>query len=226
MLIGILQCGHFPSADGFPEHTYGDLYQRLLKGQGFDFRVFSVVDMEFPEDINAADGWLISGSKYGAYEDIPFIPRLEDFIRDCYAAHVTIVGVCFGHQIIAQALGGTVEKFSGGWSLGRQTYDFEGAAVALNAWHQDQVTTPPDDAQTVATSELCQHAALAYRGKAFSVQAHPEFDRDEVALLMQVRRAAVPPEMVEDIRAGLDQPVANTQMADRIARFFKESLNG
>jgi hypothetical protein len=76
--------------------------------------------------IHAAEGWLITGSKHGVYEDHPWIPPLEQFIRDAYAAHVPVVGICFGHQIIAQALGGKVEKFPGGWSVGPTEYDFGG----------------------------------------------------------------------------------------------------
>ena len=67
----------------------------------------------FPEGIHDADGWLITGSRHGAYEDHPWIPPLEEFIRDAYAAQVPLVGICFGHQIIAQAMGGKVEKYQG-----------------------------------------------------------------------------------------------------------------
>ena len=146
MHIGILQCGHFPTAEGFPEQTYGDLYEALLSGRGMTFQTWSVVDMEFPESIESADGWLVTGSKHGVYEDLPFIPKLEQFLREAYEADRPIVGICFGHQILAQALGGTVEKSARGWALGRQLYDLEGETVALNAWHQDQVTRPPSEA--------------------------------------------------------------------------------
>jgi GMP synthase-like glutamine amidotransferase len=80
--------------------------------------------MDFPKDIHDCDGWLITGSRFGAYEDHPFIPPLEDFIRAAYAAHVPVVGICFGHQIIAQAMGGKVEKYAGGWSVGPTEYNF------------------------------------------------------------------------------------------------------
>jgi len=222
MQIGILQCGHFPTAEGFPDQTYGDLYANLLAGRGLTFRTWSVVDMQFPDTFHDADGWLITGSKHGAYEDIPFIAPLEDFLRRAYAADVPLVGICFGHQVLAQALGGTVQKFAGGWSLGRQTYTLDGQDVALNAWHQDQVITPPEEATTVGSSDFCEHAALAYKGRAFSVQAHPEFSAQEVALLLQVRRAGLDPAMAADVQANLDKPLSNAVLADRIAAFFKE----
>ncbi len=87
-------------------------------GNDFTFRTWQVVNMEFPAIGGRCDGWLITGSKHGAYEDLPFIPPLEDFIRKAYAEHVPLVGICFGHQIIAQAMGGKVEKFKDGWAVG------------------------------------------------------------------------------------------------------------
>jgi GMP synthase (glutamine-hydrolysing) len=225
MKIGILQCGHFPTADGFPKQTYGDLYARMLAGHGFEFRTWSVVDMDHPASIHDADGWLISGSKHGAYEDLPFIPPLEDFLRRAYSADVPLVGICFGHQVLAKALGGHVEKFDGGWSVGRQTYCLDGDEMALNAWHQDQVTKPPADARTIGTSAFCEHAALAYKGRAFSVQPHPEFDAAEVQLLLHVRRAGLDPDMADAVQANLPKPLSNDKLAARIAHFFKETVH-
>lgn len=225
MLIGILACGHFPVADGFPERSYSDLYAGLLAGRGLTFRTWSVVDMEFPESVHDAEGWLITGSKYGAYDDEPFIAPLEAFIRKAYDEDVPLVGICFGHQIIAQALGGKVEKFAGGWSMGRKEYELDGERVALNAWHQDQVTEVPPEATVVGTGDFCRYAALAYKGRAFSIQPHPEFDDEAVKLLLDVRRAAVTPELAEGVQAGIGQPVSNASVADRIAAFFKESVH-
>lgn len=222
MHIGILQCGHFPTAEGFPKQSYGDLYQTFLAGRGMTFRTWSVVDMDFPERTDAADGWLITGSKHGAYEDLPFIAPLEQFLRDAYTADCPIVGICFGHQILAQALGGTVEKFADGWALGRQNYDLEGQTVALNAWHQDQVTSTPAEATTIGRNDFCAHAALRYKGRAFSVQAHPEFTDDHVALLLQVRRAALSAEQASEVQKNLGQPLSNKALANRITAFFKE----
>lgn len=222
MHIGILQCGHFPVAEGYPAQTYGDLYSEFLKDRGLTFETWSVVDMEFPDSIHSAEGWLLSGSKHGVYDDVPFIRPLEQFVRDAYAEQVPLVGICFGHQLMAQALGGTVEKFAGGWSLGRQTYQLEGKEVALNAWHQDQVIQRPPDAKTVGESDSCTHAALAYRGRAFSVQAHPEFEDTHVSLLLDVRRAALDERQAAIVRANLGKPLSNTDLAERITAFFKE----
>ena len=222
MNIGILQTGHAPDALMPETGDYADLFKRLLGDHDFDFTVYDVVDMQFPDDVHAADGWLLTGSKHGAYEDHPFIAPLETFIRDAYAAAVPMVGICFGHQIIAQALGGKVEKFAGGWAVGRQTYDWQGQTVALNAWHQDQVTQRPDGAEVVATNDFCENAALVYGDRIFTVQAHPEFENDFTRKLGDARgEGVVPAPLLEAARAAQHAPIDNRSIADQMARFFK-----
>ena len=221
MQIGILQTGHAPEELRPAHGDYSDLFQRLLGGRGFGFRTWNVVDMAFPRHVHEADGWLITGSRHGAYEDLPFIPPLEDLIRAAYAAGVPIVGICFGHQIVAQALGGRVVKFPGGWRVGRQVYDWNGAEVPINAWHQDQIVERPADAVPVARNGACENAALVYGDRAFTLQAHPEFDADFIEGLIRHRGAAVPAELLDGARADLDRPTASADMAERIARFFR-----
>lgn len=224
MLIGLLQCGHFPQEAGYPARTYSDLYSEMLAGYGLTFRTWSVVDMEFPDSVHDADGWLVSGSRHGAYEDLPFIRPLEDFIRKAYRESVPLVGICFGHQIIAQALGGKVEKFAGGWGVGRTEYRFEDKTLMLNAWHQDQVVEPPAEAEVIASSDFCRYAGFRYKGPALSVQPHPEFDRQAIDLLLNVRApGVVPADRIARAKAQAEQPVDNDAMAREIVKFFKEN---
>ncbi len=224
MLIGILNCGHFAQRVGAPVRDYDTLYAEMLNGHGFDFRAWHVVDMDFPNSIHDADGWLIGGSRHGVYDDIPFIAPLKDFVRDAYAAKVPTVGVCFGHQLIAEALGGKAEKFSGGWGMGHTDYDFEGETLTLNAFHQDQVTRVPRDARVVATNDFCANAALAYNGPAYSLQAHPEFQESDMELLYDLRAPKlVEQAQIDAARARATASNDNAKMAARIAEFFKEA---
>ncbi|MCU0912408.1 MAG: type 1 glutamine amidotransferase [Rhodobacteraceae bacterium] len=223
MQIGILQTGHAPDALIGRTGDYGDMFQRLLAGQGLTFRVWSVVDMEFPASVHDAEGWLLTGSRHGAYEDHPFIPPLEAFIRQAHAEGVPMVGVCFGHQIIAQALGGKVEKYHGGWSVGPTRYRLNGEEVRLNAWHQDQVVKVPEGAEVVGTSPFCENAALVYGDRAFTVQAHPEFDNAFLTDLIAARgRGLVPDRLLAEAEAELAAPVDSPVLARQIADFFKQ----
>ncbi|MDK3016081.1 type 1 glutamine amidotransferase [Pseudodonghicola flavimaris] len=222
MKIGILQTGHSPDPLIAPLGDYDQLFETLLAGNDFTFEVFAVVDGIFPSGPEDAEGWIVTGSRHGAYEDHPWIPPLEQLIRDIKASGKPMIGVCFGHQIIAQALGGKVEKFAGGWSVGRTEYMMDGAPVALNAWHQDQVTELPEDARVLAGNEFCKNAILAYGDTVWTVQPHPEFQPSFIKGLIDTRgKGVVPDPLLERAEAQLSAPVDNTRIARQMADFLK-----
>ena len=226
MKIGILQTGHSPDELKDDLGDYGDMFVKLLGNQGFEFEIFSVVDNQFPASIEDADGWLITGSKHGAYEDHDWIPPLEELIREIANIGDPLIGVCFGHQIIAQALGGKVEKFAGGWAVGRQTYDFGGAEMSFNAWHQDQVTERPEGAMVLASNDFCENAALLYGDQILTIQPHPEFGAAFIDGLINTRgQGVVPDDLLSAATANLDKPVANETFADQMADFFRKERN-
>ena len=223
MKIGILQTGLAPEMLASEMGDYPDMFARLLADKGFSFQTFRVVEGQFPAGVTACDGWLITGSRHGAYEDHPWIPPLEQFVRDAFAAHVPIVGVCFGHQIVAQAVGGKVERFGEGWAVGAQEYDFDGETLRLNAWHRDQVTVLPAGAKVIASNPFCEIAALLYDTHALTVQAHPEFRPEFVDGLMKTRgKGVVPDDKMAEAAGKLHLPIDDWKMADRIADFFKQ----
>ncbi len=220
--IGILQTGRSPETLRDRHGDYDGMFRRLLDGRGFHFVTYPVLDDVFPAHVHEAQGWLITGSRFGVYEDYPWIARLEDFLRRAYAHRVPIVGVCFGHQVLARALGGRVEKFQGGWSAGLETYSFEGGpSVRALAWHQDQVVEKPDAASVVASSPFCSFAALAYGEQAFTVQPHPEFRGDFFADLVAVRGAVLPGDVAEKALDAANRPTATAAMVDRMVKTLK-----
>lgn len=222
MKIGILLTGHAPDALIDATGDYDLFFQRLLDGHGFAFETWAVVDGQFPPDALAADGWLITGSRHGAYEDHDWIAPLEQLVRDIQASGRPMVGICFGHQIIAQALGGRVEKYAGGWSVGRVEYDTATGPVAIQAWHQDQVTQAPDGARVLGRTAFCENAILAYGDRILTYQPHPEFGSDFVRALIEKRgRGVVPDAQLDAALADLDAPLDSPRVADDMAAFFK-----
>lgn len=185
--IGLLVCDTFTDdLRAKYKCEYEDLFIDALLDVDKDlsFVAYPVYRGILPSSVQQCDGWLITGSKAGVYEQLPWMPKLEAFLKEAYEADAPIIGVCFGHQILAHSLGGKVEKSDKGWGLGLQQYDLlepiaglEGA-MDLYAIHQDQVVIVPDEARVFAKTDHCPNAGLLYNRRAVSFQPHPEFSKE------------------------------------------------
>ena len=229
MRIGILECGPTLPELAVRHGRYPDIFARLLAAPGRSFASWAVHEMDFPDGPDTADAWLLTGSRHGAYDDLPFIAPLERFIRAAHAAGRPTVGICFGHQIMAQAMGGRVEKFAGGWGFGRQVYAIDGLGeVALSAIHQDQVMRAPEGAAVIGRNDFCAIAALRYDDWGLSLQPHPEFDPAVMGDYLDLRDAAgdADPALLAQARAGLDQPHDCARVAAWLGDFLQEAALG
>lgn len=233
--LGVLQAGRVPDEMADEHADYDQLFVNLLGADEFDYRHWAVLDGEFPNSISDADAWLITGSRFGAYEDHDWIPPLENFIREVFAANQPMVGVCFGHQIIAQAMGGIVEKFDQGWSVGRVEYSLDKSVfgadalstsnqTALLAFHQDQVVEAPLSAVTVGSTDFCEHAALLYGNCALTIQPHPEFYSGFIGGLLDARRAILPEDIINNATQTLALPIVREPIANTMRKFLKRDL--
>ena len=192
---------------------YPEMFRELygpLDGE-LTFAAYEVVNGRFPGRADECDAWLITGSKHGVYDPEPWIDPLKAFLRDARSEGVPMIGICFGHQIMAEAFGGRAEKSENGWGCGVHRYRLEKQVpwldhsrdeLSMYAMHQDQVVALPDDATRLATSSFCENAIVSYgdpdRPYAVSVQAHPEFSRELAEALVQFRRSSHIPEPVAD----------------------------
>ena len=195
MKIGILESGLLREQLANRFDPYPVMFDRFLNASGaaLEFEVYSVIGGEMPVSIYDCDGWLITGSRHGVYENLDWMIELQSFIREIATAGVALVGICFGHQIIAQALGGEVVKSDRGWGAGLHRYQIDKTyswmepasdQAGIYAFHQDQVIKLPKHASVFASSDFCPYAGLSYGDSIISLQAHPEFEEAyEIALL-------------------------------------------
>ena len=225
MKLAILETGRPPAA---LVERFGDYPAMLahMLGDEFTFDRFDVAAGDLPADPSAYDAYLVTGSPAGVYDELPWIEPLEEFLRA--ARDQKLVGVCFGHQIMAQAFGGKVEKSNKGWGIGLQRYDIERvepwmdevATIAIPASHQDQVVEQPPNTEVVASSPFAPFAALAWTDRpAMSVQFHPEFEPAYAKALIEARRDRLPEP--DAAIASLDQPNDNARVAGWIRRFLR-----
>lgn len=224
--IAILETGRPPVALAAEHGCYPDMFRALL-GDRFTFETFDVTIGALPE-AGAFDGAVITGSSAGVYEDHVWIPPLLDWIRTA-RGRLRLVGICFGHQAMAEALGGKVERSERGWGVGLHAYE-----VALDApWaqpavtslsipvsHQDQVVVAPRDARVIASSAFTPHAGLAYGDQAVSFQCHPEFTPAFAAALVEARRGRIASELVDQATASLQQPDDRGVLGAWLRRFL------
>lgn len=224
MKLAILETGRPPGDLAQRFGDYPAMFARML-GDGFALETFDAAAGMLPKDPADHDAYLITGSPAGVYDPLPWLAELAGFIRA--AGSAKMVGICFGHQAMADALGGRVEKSDKGWAVGLHRYAVERvypwmdrvAAIAAPVSHQDQVVVQPPNTEVIASSAFTPFAALAWTDRpAFSVQFHPEFTPEYAKALVAHRRTVVPD--ADAAIASLDASNDGPLVADWIRRFL------
>lgn len=226
--IAILETGRPPLALAATHGTYVDMFRAMLDPD-FVIEAFDV-QAAAPPPADGYDGVVITGSAAGVYEGDAWIGRLLDWIRAA-RGRTRLVGVCFGHQAMAQAMGGRVEKSERGWGVGLHAYRVVGrepwmeppaATLRIPVSHQDQVVAKPDGARVILESDFTPFAGLAWGDDAISVQCHPEFTPAFAAALVAGRRERIPADRVEAALASLEGDDDRAVAAAWINRFLAD----
>lgn len=234
MKLTIIETGQVPAAirDQFPD--YPEMFRQMLArvDGAIACETVSIVKGDALPDPATLGAVLYTGSPAGVYDPEPWIPPLKAFIRNAATARTPQVGICFGHQIMGEALGGKVVKSEKGWGVGRHTYEIVQcpdwsvspcpSALSVAVSHQDQVVVRPPSAAVIAQSAFTPFAGLDYQGfPAISFQCHPEFEPDYAAALYNARRGTLGDERAGAALASLAGDGDRRFLADWIVTFLR-----
>lgn len=230
MRVGILQCDSV-AADLQPDFgDYPDMFGRLLGAadSALSLRAYDLTAGEIPSDLRDCEAWLFTGSKWSVYDDEPWIRQAEALARRLHEARRPTVGICFGHQLIAQVLGGRVEKR--GWGVGVHTVYMLGPRkpwmqppadeLAMVVSHQDQVVELPAEMQRLAGHAFCPNDMTQIGEHMLTIQGHPEFSHEYSAELMRRRRRILGEETYENGMRSLSRPTDELVVARWILAFL------
>jgi len=211
-------------------HGYGRMFRQLFERQSItaQFDVFNVVEGCYPEADQAYDAYLITGSKADSFGTDGWILTLREYLLGRYQNGDRLIGICFGHQLLALMLGGKTERAAQGWGIGVNRYQLleqpEWMSPALESldmlvFHQDQVTELPANATLLASSAFCPNAAYSIGDQVLCFQAHPEFVDDYELALLNLRREFLGEARYQQALASMSQAHQGVVVAEWMLRF-------
>ena len=231
MNLGLLGCDDVPVRFRHLGGTYREMFDALLRPHLPELRLtwFDAHLGMLPPAVDACDAWICTGSRYSVYEDRDWIVSLKGFVRELHLARATYVGICFGHQMLAEALGGKVAPAAQGWGVG--VHDM--TIVRSEAWmqpleahcrlqymHADQVQSMPPGAALLARSDHCPVAMFGVGDTMLGIEGHPEFPASYAEALLLDRRERIGSERVDAALSSLTEPTHGTLVARWIGRFL------
>ncbi len=229
MKIGLLECDHvredlLPIAGDYRQ-MFADLFAR--HAPQLELVNFDVRNGEFPASVDACEAFVCTGSRFSAYDAEDWIRELKNFLRQLRNADKPFVGICFGHQVLAEALGGKVEKAEQGWGIGVHSLNVtrteswmqpEQAACGIQYSHRDQVVRLPEQSVLLGESDHCPVAMYRVGETMLGIQGHPEFPAAYVEALVRGRTELIGEENVN--AASFDAPTDEGTITHWLAKFL------
>lgn len=212
--IGILEADDLHPALEDEFVSYGQMFKQLFTGQGIDVacQIFNVVAGQYPDSGQHFDAYLVTGSKADSFANDPWIVTLREYLAERYEKGDVLLGVCFGHQILALVLGGTTQRSAKGWGIGMHRYRLAHKPAWLTQAedefqllisHRDQVTVLPEQATLLASSEFCENAGFVVGQQVLCFQGHPEFTHEFSRGLLRLRESIYCPEQFQQAKQSL-----------------------
>ena len=225
MRLGLLVCDHVRDQHLDEAGDYPDHFRALFAGHPeIELVAYDVINGEFPADPNACDAWITTGSRHSVNDDLEWIRDLEQFVRDAALAGVPFVGVCFGHQLLAKAMGGRVANAESGWTVGSVSVETTDGSFRVMNMHHEQVSELPAGAEVLGWSDTCPVAVMSVGETMLGIQGHPEMTVPYNRALIELRRGGIIPDGTADrgLRS-LDEPPDSGALADWIVSFISHS---
>lgn len=238
--VGILQTDTVREEFREEFGDYPSMFIRLLesanrkRAQPHDLTIDFYIsqNFEFP-DVQDHDAYLITGSRHSVYEDLPWIRTLVEFVTAALAARRKMIGICFGHQLLAHYFGGETSAAADGWSVGVQHIrllcdepwmDPAASEIGLLSSHKDQVLRLPKAARVIASSVQCPNAGFTMGDQVLTLQGHPEFSKGYAAALMKAREELLGAQTFDRGMASLAEDTHEHIVASWILNFMSKEL--
>lgn len=236
MKIGLLECDHVRDELRHIAGDYRQMFPALFEeaAPNWEWRFYDVVNGHFPDSINDCDAYFCSGSRFSVYDDAPWIEQLKTFVKLLYDAKKPFIGVCFGHQVLAEALGGKVQKAETGWCVGVHAFEKVSnkennspfptltSTLHLLMMCQDQVVALPPNSTVLASTADCAVGIFQVSDLMLGIQAHPEFTTAYETALINLRVEQIGQEKAQKALASLAQPTDGALLAREIVVFLTQ----
>lgn len=208
MKAAILQCDDVLEKFQDEFGNYPAMVERMFNhlDEAIEFDIYNCQLGQLPENINAYDFYITTGSKAAVYDGLAWVTKLLNFIQLLDENKKKFIGICFGHQLIAVLKGYAVEKSPKGWGVGVAQNQIvahplwmedQSEGINILVSHQDQIVDLPDEANIIASSDFCPYFIVQWSTHFLSIQGHPEWLNDYSRTLMNDRRAIIPANTIE-----------------------------